>query len=109
LKIKLEEIKEPRFFFLHSYHGFSFLLSAISCLVSMFLLLDWRAADHVFISSFQRKTAGASWSQLWKERKELYHPLINGISAKNQNRNQNISVSFLRFYTANQQGFASQN
>jgi hypothetical protein len=75
----------------------------------MFLLLDWRAADHVFISSFQRKTAGASWSQLWKERKELYHPLINGISAKNQNRNQNISVSFLRFYTANQQGFASQN
>jgi hypothetical protein len=57
LKIKLkeilpeEEIEEPRIY-LHSYPDFSFLLSAISCLVSMFLSLDWRAADHVFIASF---------------------------------------------------------
>jgi hypothetical protein len=29
------------------------------------------------------------------------------LSAENQNRNQNISVFFLRFFTANQQGFAS--
>jgi len=49
-----EEIEEPRSY-LHNYPSFSFLLSAISCLVSMFLSLDWRAADHVFIVSFQRK------------------------------------------------------
>jgi hypothetical protein len=29
------------------------------------------------------------------------------LSVENQNRNQNISVSFLIFFTANQQGFAS--
>jgi len=29
------------------------------------------------------------------------------LSAENQNRNQNISVSFLHFCTANQQGFTS--
>jgi hypothetical protein len=40
----------------------------------MFLSLEWRAADHVFIASFQREQL-ASWSQLWKERKELHHPL----------------------------------
>ena len=45
-------------------------LSEISCFVSMFLLLEWRVADHVFITSFQ-------WEQLalWKERKEPHHPL----------------------------------
>jgi hypothetical protein len=29
------------------------------------------------------------------------------LSAENQNRNKNISVSFLHFFTAHQQGFAS--
>jgi hypothetical protein len=29
------------------------------------------------------------------------------LSAENQNRNKNISVSFLCFFTAHQQGFAS--
>jgi len=42
----------------------------------MFLSLEWRAAYHVFIASFQREQL-ASWSQLWKERKEPYHPLKN--------------------------------
>ena len=31
-----------------------------------------------FLLPHSKETAGASWSQLWKERKELYHPLING-------------------------------
>jgi len=55
-KIRRKKLKNHVFFFfLHSYPDFSFLLSAISCLVSMFLLLDWRVADHVFIDPFQRK------------------------------------------------------
>jgi hypothetical protein len=36
----------------------------------MFLSLEWRAADHVFIASFQREQLA-----LWKERKEPHHPL----------------------------------
>jgi hypothetical protein len=50
----MNKIEEPRFY-LHNYPSFSFLLPAISYLVSMFLSLDWRA-DHVFIASFQRKS-----------------------------------------------------
>jgi len=50
-KIRRKKLKN-HVFFLHNYPGFSFFLSAISCLVSMFLLLDWRAADHIFIASF---------------------------------------------------------
>jgi cytochrome c oxidase subunit IV len=50
LKIKLkeilpeEEIEEPRIY-LHSYPDFSFLLSAISCLVSMFLLPHFKRSS----------------------------------------------------------------
>jgi len=51
-------------------HCFLSFLSAISCLVSMFLSLEWRAADHVFIASFQREQLA-----LWKERKEPHRPL----------------------------------
>jgi hypothetical protein len=36
----------------------------------MFLSLEWRAADHVFIASFQREQLA-----LWKKRKEPHHPL----------------------------------
>jgi hypothetical protein len=53
-KIRRKRLKN-HVFFLHNHPDFSFLLSAISCLVSVFLLLDWIAADHVFIAQFQRK------------------------------------------------------
>jgi hypothetical protein len=36
----------------------------------MFLSLEWRGADHVFIASFQMEQLA-----LWKERKESHHPL----------------------------------
>jgi hypothetical protein len=45
-------------------------LSEISCLVSMFLSLELRAAYYIFIASFQREQLA-----LWKERKEPHHPL----------------------------------
>jgi len=66
-------------------------------------LADWRATNHVFIDSFQRKQLvphGPSYG-----RKQPFDQWK--LSAENQNRNKNISVSFLRFFTAHQQGFAS--
>jgi hypothetical protein len=63
---------------MHPYPSdfFSFFPLQISCWFPC--LSCWmescRPRFYWFIS---KETAGASWSQLWKERKELYHPSIN--------------------------------
>jgi len=76
-KIRRKKLKN-HVCFLHSYPGFSFLLSAISCLVSMFLLLDWRAADHVFIASFQRKQLVPHGPSHGRKERSCITLLING-------------------------------
>jgi hypothetical protein len=76
-KIRRKKLKN-HVFFLHSCPDFSFPLSAIFLFgfhVSLARLESCRPRFHCLIS---KETAGASWSQLWKERKELYNPLING-------------------------------
>ena len=96
-KIRRKKLKN-HVFFLHSYPGFSFLLYAMSCLVSMFLLLDWRAANHVFIAPFK----GNSWCLMvpaMEGKKGVVSPFDQWkLSAGNQNMNQNISVSFFAFF-----------
>jgi hypothetical protein len=41
---------------------------------SFIITPDFWSCNHVFITSFQREQL-ASWSRLWKERKEPHHPL----------------------------------
>jgi hypothetical protein len=66
-------------------------------LVSMFLLLDWRAADHIFIASFQRKQLVPHGPSYGKKERSCTTLWITETNCWNQNRNQNISVSFLCF------------
>jgi hypothetical protein len=64
----------------------------------MFLLLDWRAANHIFIAPFK----GNSWCLMvpaMEGKKGVVPPFDQWkLSAENQNRNQNISVSFFAFF-----------
>jgi len=76
-KIRRKKLKN-HVFFLHNYPGFFFPFICnflFGFHVSFAGLESCRPRFYCLIS---KETAGASWSQLWKERKELYHPLING-------------------------------
>jgi len=72
-------IRKIRLCSMHPYPSdfFPFFPLQISCWFPCLScwLESCRPRFYWFIS---KETAGASWSQLWKERKELYHPLING-------------------------------
>jgi hypothetical protein len=94
-----EDIEENTFLPAQLAVFFLSFLSEISYLVSMFLSLEWRAADHVFIASFQREQLA-----LWKERKEPHHPLKNWKEIKHEHK---IKIRiwqfpFYVFFTANQ-------
>jgi len=94
-----QRIRKIRLCSIHPYPSNFFpFFFANFLLVSMFLLLDWRAADHAFIASFQREHLVPHDPSYGRKERSCTILWSMETNCWNQNRNQDISVSFFAFF-----------